>query len=198
MKKPIIGCDIDGVIVDFYSNFLRFANEHHGLSITYEESRSHDLSLCLGLPYEETLRLHNEWEKLHGCMALQPMEGAMEHIERIRQHYEIVAITARKPELMADTKEWFAKHLPEIEIHFAIGRNNRFGGKDERLHKTRMAEIIGATCLIDDNEHEFLHWDSELVKPICFAQPWNEGLAETHPHIPRLKWPEITELLLNA
>jgi uncharacterized HAD superfamily protein len=195
--KPIIGCDIDGVIVDFSGHFLQFANRRLGLCVTYEESRSHDFALCLGVTYEEGARLLEEWEALYGCFALEPIEGAMESLQKLRQRYDIVAITGRRPKLEPVTREWFAKHLPWMEVRFAIGRNDRYIGTSQRPHKTQLAEKIGAICLIDDNEHEFIHWDSKSVEPICFAHPWNECLVETHPHIPRLRWPEITGRLMS-
>lgn len=195
-KKPVIGCDVDGVIADFFGQFLTFVNQETGHSLQYDDCESHNLAEAFDMPVLEMKKLQLRYETANNIVELPPFSQAIESLTLLSDRYEIAIITSRKSELEDATRLWFARHFPNVDIHYSIGRNNPFAGGDGRLYKPQVAEMIGAICLIEDNEQEFIHWDSDIVKPICFAQPWNRCLAETHPHIPRLNWPEIIELLL--
>jgi len=129
---------------------------------------------------------------------LPPINGALEGMDKLCQEgYELVIITSRAPRYEAVTKRWFDRHFPTVKIEFTMGRNNPYAGGNGRLHKPQAAEKAGVNCLVEDNEGEFHHWDSDLVTPICYAQPWNVDLVTTHPQILRTEWPGILEFILK-
>jgi len=197
VKKGTLAFDIDGVAFDFFGSFLLHVNQKLGTSVTYDQAHSHDLSLVFGVGDQEIIRLHQSWQSENDLSQMPPIQEALEAIADLSVEWQTTFITARKPDLESGTWVWRGNYFPETDLHFAIGRNNVYGGQKDRLHKPQVAERIGAIALIEDNEQEFLHWDSDKVEPIIFTQPWNESLVQSHPHIARLNWPQILDRFLG-
>lgn len=197
MTKQIIGLDVDGVIADYFTPLLIHINQLLGTSHRYEDCISHNLAESFGISVEEMRKLLIDFETDELIASLPPLEGALEAIALLQTKYDIAIITSRRTEWQAATAAWLDQYFSAVQVYYTIGRNNTFAGGPNRLHKPQVAEQIGAFCLIEDNEQEFYHWDSDKVEPICFAQPWNRGLIATHPHIPRLRWPEIISRLMS-
>jgi len=198
MPKPVIACDIDGVILDFFTSFLSYVNPLLGTNFTYEECDCHNLARAFKVQHSVMDQIHEGYKRDVSHDDILPIDGALVSLQQLLIHYEIAIITSRSPHYELPTRDWFARHLPEVTIHFSQGRNNALAGADGRVHKPQIAEQIGALCLIEDNEEEFIHWDAPGVQPICFAQPWNRCLVESHPQILRLDWPGITNMLVPS
>lgn len=197
MGRRILAFDCDGVVIDFAGHFLPFANGELGTSLSYEDCHCHDLARSFGVSNEAMDKVHEKWHQLYSHDVLQPVDEALESLELLSARYRNIIITSRRPHLEAVTRERFTQ-CPQVSgVYFALGRNNPFAGGDGRLHKPDLAEQLGALAMIEDSEEEFIHWSSDKVEPICFAHPWNECLIETHPHIPRLNWPQIVERFLG-
>jgi hypothetical protein len=194
-KQPVISSDIDGVIVDWYRPFLDFLNQHLGTNYRYQDITDHDLAVALGLPEEQMHELLPKFYSQYSLAQLNPIDQAIESLEQLAKTYQIILITSRRDVHKTATNQWFTRYLPEVEIYYARGAANPYGGQD-RQSKLEIAEGLGAICLIEDNGAEFHNWPSQSVQPLCFAQPCNENLSVTHPTIPRLSWPEITRYLL--
>jgi hypothetical protein len=198
LNKTVLAFDFDGVIKDFFSHFLVFANKELGMAVKYDEVVSHNLAECFGTSEKVMSELHQRYQEIYdNDDVLEWVEGAREHLDLLGERYAPAVITSRKTDLEDRTIGFFGRQLPHIPLYFANGRNNPYGKGNGRPFKPQMAERIGAIALADDNEQEFLHWDSNIVKPICFAQPWNACIAESHPHILRATWPELTEYLMS-
>ncbi|MDO8649865.1 MAG: hypothetical protein Q7K33_00945 [Candidatus Berkelbacteria bacterium] len=197
MVRKVLAFDFDGVIIDFFGHFRVFANDQLGTNVSNDECLWHDLGKCFGVDSDRMRSVHEKWETTFSHDVLQPIDGALESLAVLSSRYDIAIVTSRKRELETVTRDWFEKSFPQASIHFAMGRNNPYAGADGRLYKPQVAELIGAIALVEDNEEEFVHWDSSSVEPICFAHPWNECLIETHPHILRLRWPQIMERFLG-
>ena len=196
MPKPILAVDIDGVINDYHTPFIKFTNKKLGFNNSYDDFSSHNFHNYLGVNKQELVDLLNEFEDTYKSSDHILLADVINSLDELKQHYKIIAITGRRPILEKVTLEFMDTHLPFIKTYFAVGRNNLDIPKN-RTHKPRRAEELGASYLIDDNEDEFIHWDSKKVKPICFAQPWNKILEKTHPHIPRLQWRGIKKHLMD-
>ncbi len=199
MSKPIVAFDIDGVIIDFMGSFIPYVNLRLGKNITYDQCRCHNFAEVFGISEFDASRIYDDYKNEVSHDELQPIDGALDGLGILKNHYQIAIITSRSPHYEEITYQWFKHNSPVEAIHFSLGRNNPYAGHDGRKHKPQIAEQIGALCLIEDNEEEFIHWDAPTVQPICFAQPWNECLVESHPKILRLNgWSEITDLLLKS
>lgn len=197
MSKPILAFDIDGVVIDFFGPFLDFANQKLGTCLRYDECRCHDLGVAFGVSVETMKRVQREYETENRFKSPKTIDEAISSLWLLSTQYDISIVTSRKPDLELVTQQWFERNFPPASIYFSLGRNNPYAGGNSRLHKPQVCEQIGAICMFEDNEQEFQHWDSNIVEPIIFPQPWNECLVESHPHISRLNWAQIRERFLG-
>ncbi len=188
MGKQVLAFDADGVTTDYYRPYLDRLNEACGTKHTYEQCTNHNFALALGINENEIKSILKTHADHKFWCSLPPVAGAVETLALLAERYDLVIITSRPDECREATHEWFNQHAPQVQVNFAIGRNNPYGGKVGRIHKPQLAEQIGAIALVEDNTDEILHWDSSHVEPVCFAQPWNASLSITHPHIHRLDW----------
>jgi hypothetical protein len=196
LKKDVLAFDVDGVIVDYFPPFLAHVNKVMETNWHVEDCTSHNMAVGLGISTERMRELLASYETEDVIAELPPVDQAIESLTRLKEKYDIAIITGRKMEWENSTKIWFNKHFPHVTIYHATGRHNPFGGLTG-MNKPQIAEQIGALCMVEDNEFEFVHWDSNLVEPICFAQPWNRSLRETHPTVLRMGWPEILDRYLS-
>ena len=197
MEKQKIAVDIDGVIVDFVGSFLDFCNFRLGTNHRYEECTRHNFPKVLGLDQKVAANLLSDYEDVYDVVNAPIIEEARVALTTLDDRYQLVSITSRRPRFEKTTREFFIHHFPFIEPFFANGHSNPYSGGPDRVSKSRMAERLEALCLIEDSEDELMSWDSDSVQPICYAQPWNACIAETHPHILRATWPELTEYLMS-
>lgn len=194
--KQTIAIDIDGVVADFFGPFLLHASDRLDTTFALEDCTHHNSAIAFGVPEETMHGILADFENTEVGRNLPHIPLAIESLHLLTEHYNIQVITSRREVLRDMTKEWFARHFTEVPIHHGRGRNNPYGGGADTLHKPQIAESIGAIALIEDNADELIHWDAPSVTPICFPQPWNASLAESHPHILRLDWPGIVDYFI--
>ena len=106
-KKPIL-IDIDGVVADFHSSFVRYINQKTGKNLDIEVFRNGwsfpgvDFSLVVGL--YERFRTEGHYEHI------EPITDAPENIREIAQHRSIVFANSRNPDLEQQTRNWLNEH----------------------------------------------------------------------------------------
>lgn len=193
LNRQVLAFDVDGVIVNFFTPFLAHTNQLLGTQLLYEDCECHNLADAFGVEVEYMRSLAKNYETPEIMINLPAVKGAIQSLRILSSRYDLAIVTSRRVELQQVTDIWFKRNSPPVTIHYAIGRNNPFAGGSDRLYKPQVAEQIGALALIEDNEQEFLHWDSSIVEPICFDQPWNRCISHSHPHIPRLDWQGIVD-----
>ena len=197
MRKSLIALDADGVCVDWFGTFRTFANERLGTNLQYGEASAHHLAVCFGVTTTRMQEVTQEFDEEYCNRLFPPINGFVESVAILKGRYNFAVITGRVELYREATMAFFDKYLPRAPVYFSSPTKNPFGGGNGRLSKMESAKQINAAYFIEDNESEFHDWDSRIALPICYAQPWNRSLEKTHPHIPRLVWPEITRLLLG-
>lgn len=197
MLKPIVLCDVDGVILDWFSGYIDYVNERLGTHLLYEDATSHDLAKCFGVTRDDMKVISGDYEKLHYFETLWFIPRAMESIKVLQEEYQLVLATSCGVLREKPRKEFFREVLPGVPIEFTSGLANDYSGASERPNKLQVARKWGAYAIIEDNEIELKNWDPSVTLPICLAQPWNLSLIKTRKYIPCLTWPEIVDLLMN-
>ena len=101
-----LGFDIDGVISDFVTTFIKIVHEKYGVTLTEEEIYCHDLNLVLGITKKERNDLITEALK----QDLPLNKGAKETIEKLSSEgHKIYLLTARYGALLDETRLWLNK-----------------------------------------------------------------------------------------
>lgn len=197
MNKPIVLCDVDGVILDWFKSFVAYFNKRFGTQMREEDISSHDLAESFGVTQDEMSVILQNYEQLNYLEVLPVIPGAIEGIKTLIEDYSVVLISACGVIREVPRKAFFKKLLPGIPIVFTASTSSCYVGGQGRLSRLETALALGADFIIEDNEKELENWDPSVAMPICYAQPWNFSLETTHPEIPRLTWPEIVDLLMN-
>jgi hypothetical protein len=194
--KDVLAFDADGVIIDFFTPYLRHISAAIGRECAYQDCHHHDLAVSFGIDMDTMLEILEKFEVTENIASLPAVPEALDALQALRARYHIAVITSRKAKLEPGTRLWFERNMPDVQIYYGLGRNNPYSGITDRLPKGEIAERIHALCLVEDNHYEFDDWQHIDVQPICFPQPWNACLVQTHPLIPHLDWEGITRRFL--
>jgi len=165
-KKKLIALDVDGVIMDFMTQFLRVHNERYNTRITRDDITSF-------MPHGSVAELitESEWDESFawfedngGYATLEALEGARTALQAILDAgHEIVFVTARHSKFKGETEMSFILNkLPLKKIYFAPR------GKTARL------KAIKPDIFVDDSLKNCLQAKKAGVKEIyVLDSPYN-------------------------
>jgi 5'-nucleotidase len=128
MKKEILNVDMDGVCADFDKSILSIDPTIGTLSLTapnYEERAARVDAIVLA-----NTQIFEE---------LEPIEGAIETIKRLSQHFEIYFVSTPMdscPESFTGKKRWLNKHFGDFA--------------KKRLVLTHRKDLVIGDYLVDD------------------------------------------------
>lgn len=154
-----LGFDIDGVISDFVTTFIKIVHEKYGVTLTEEEIYCHDLNLVLGITKKERNDLITETLK----QDLPLNKGAKETIEKLSSEgHKIYLLTARYGALLDETRLWLNKKKIAYTqlVHLCEGQKYLADIK---------IDLIVEDCLLDA-----LEWTQKISNVLVFDHPWNQ------------------------
>ncbi|MDP8959299.1 MAG: hypothetical protein M3N51_08925 [Actinomycetota bacterium] len=160
-----LGIDLDGVVADFNSGWIRRYNQDFGA-----ELRSDAVQVWDGL-HELThfpdMKQFWAWAQGHGggsiFRRLEPYEGALEALRRLdREGHEVVILSSKPRWAVHDTFAWIAdQRLPTCEVHL-----------------TEAKWRVPCDVYLEDAPHQLakIH-DSRPEALTCrYVRPWNRPL----------------------
>lgn len=167
-----LGIDLDGVVADFTSGWMRFYNRDFGADLTPEDSRAWgDL---VDLTHFSNIGEFWEWSSdLDGRSVFWHLEPFPDAVEALRgfvdDGHQVIIVTTKPDFAVEDTHEWIETHrIPAAEIHIL---------EDKWL--------VGCDVYLDDGPHVL----PGLVRhrpdrTVCrYVRPWNhpvEGAIDIH------------------
>jgi len=160
-----IQVDVEGVLADPHTPFLKLLNERKGTDFRYEDIRKYDCWKALGLTEKEFFRLLDEvWAKWWTVPPSIP--NVSEAMEKLNRLGTVDIVTKRNSSTAPYVKTWlFAKGIRYRRfIQIGLKRNKAELGYDVYLEDSPIEATAiarkGAVCLLID-------------------QPWNRSLTET-------------------
>ncbi len=119
-SKVTIAVDIDEVLAYFTPRLIDFHNSTYGSSLELSHFVSYEFHNVWGGSKEECSDKINLFFDEGHCLHLDPIEGAYEVLLRLKARYSLQVVTARQFKIEASTREWIAKHFPDVfdAIHF--------------------------------------------------------------------------------
>jgi predicted amidohydrolase len=112
---------------------------------------------------------------------LNPIEFALEVLQRMKHRYSLHVVTARQHKVETDTRAWLNKHFPDIfeEIHFG----NHYCNSGKSRSKAEICKSINAQLLIDDSMIYATQCALENINVILFGKyPWNQVIESASSH----------------
>lgn len=111
----LIASDIDDVLLDLIPAIARFHNRGYGTNLRKEDFHSYRLGEIFGCSDEETNRRMNEFLETEEFKDIQPVEGAVEGVMRLRDNgNDFVAITSRVLSCRKITEGNVERYFPRI------------------------------------------------------------------------------------
>ena len=177
MAKPIIVCDKDDCLVSFAEPYLEWYERKTGIRFTVDdipEAGFHGMGAVAD-------RI-KEFIDGGGLVNLEPVKHAQRAVQALSVFYEVVVVSATKPNGQQDSIENVRKFFKEIDT---------FIFDDD---KSKWVNDYQASFFIDDRAKYFEGLNRQSCTPILFAQPWNRistGFI-------RAKWPEILRICTDV
>jgi 5'-nucleotidase len=171
MKR--ISVDMDGVIANVYSQFMKMYTAENGKVITLEDA--------VGKFEHEVFENAYQYVTSPGFFRHAPvMEGSQQVMEKLNDHYKIFIVSAAMefPTSLGEKRAWLNEHFPFIGWQQMV-----FCGSKE---------IIKADIMIDDHFKNLNYFTGETI---LFTQPHNQ-LADDGVHKRVYNWQQIEQLLL--
>ncbi len=165
--------DMDGVLADVYSQFLKMEEEEFGIRQPREN--------LLGRPESEVFKHERKYVATKGFFRNAPViDGAVAAIKELNDKYDLFIVSAAMefPLSLPEKLEWLKEHFPFLTWHQFV-----FCGS-----KT----IIKGDIMIDDH---FKNLDYFTGKTYLFTQPHNYNQDNKH-HTRVSSWEEILGILL--
>ncbi len=175
-----LGIDLDGVVADFTSGWMRLYNAEFGTALTPDLVTS--WSGALHLTHFTTKREFWEWahrdREVSLFRGLDTYPGAVETLRGLAGKHHVVIITAKPAWAVHDTFAWIAEHrLPTREVHILAQK-----------------WMVACDVYLEDSPQQLRdisHSRPEAV--VCrFVRPWNhplEGVVDV------AGWPDFAELV---
>jgi len=162
-----IGFDIDGVVADTGSAFIRIASRDYGLS-------SLSLSDITDFAVEDSLDVDREiitaiFTRLHDdpiSSGIKPMEGALPVLHRLAKQAPLTFVTARPERKPID--RWLKHYLEP-----AAYEKMRLVAMGVHDNKAPYIKELGLKYFVDDRLQTCQKLAEEGITPLVFNQPWN-------------------------
>jgi 5'(3')-deoxyribonucleotidase len=170
-RAPLrLGIDLDGVVADFNTGWIRLYNAEFGSSLTTEQVTMWGAPMTL--THFESMGEFWRWASraANGVSifrVLVPFPGALEALHRLAVDHSIVIVTTKPQFAIGDTFEWLEEHaLPTREVHIV----------DDK-------PLVDCDLFLEDADHnlEALR-DRRPDSIVCrYVRPWNrphEGVVD--------------------
>ena len=188
MRIPIqeLGFDFDAVIADTPEAFIRLACKEHGYcDFSIQDIIRFEIENCVNVPQEVVEDIFKNILTDSLATGIQPMEGAIQTIERFTRKSQVVIITARS--LPQPVYDWLEHYLPKQAV--ANIKVVTTGDHDDKVQYIRQ---YGLKYFVDDRAETCNKLALENITPIVYAQPWNQG---KHQLQTVANWQEIRKLV---
>ena len=196
MEKEIIAIDIDDTVAETVQVFIEWFNKKNNTNFSYNEMNKGNYNLSYLKIKEENLEQTFEaFHKSKEYESIKPIKGAVKSLSKLKEKYELIAITARPENWAEKTEKFINLHFPSLfsKIYYTTIMERKV-----RIKKSDICKKIGAKIIIEDSYNNGIECALEGIKSILIDMPWNRKEDYSHDNIEYTKnWEEIEELLLN-
>jgi len=189
-RKPVIAVDVDDTLLDTISPLLEYFNSTHDKQITREQCVNYRLQKIFGYSEEEGLAKIKFFFTSSQGENLEPVPGAIEAVQALKNDFSLIALTARWKHLQKLTEKQLEKHFPG-SFQKVVCCGDDMTKKDYCTRK-KIRHII------DDAPHHAHECAENGINSYLFGDyGWNKEYR-TIPGLSRtLNWKEVCDILLK-
>lgn len=187
-EKMKIGIDIDEVVVEFFSVYLKLFNERFGKNLVLDDIFKFEIWKCIDVSKDDILKLAEDFNNSEKFFEVPLVEGVQESLNKLNKIFDINFITSRPENIVEKTNFFLNDHFAEIDfnVYFSGGIWNN------KKSKTQICKELGIKILIEDRRKYALGCAQEGIKVLLFDKPWNQNCE--HKNMIRVyNWEEILE-----
>lgn len=190
-----IAVDLDDVLFDFIGHFFDWHNEAYDTELQAEDMVHEFLWEVWGGTREQAAERVPRFFREINMAELDPMEGAVSALKRLRQDFRWIVISARDPAAADATRAWIDGFFPDVFEDIALGAGNPLPG-NPKTTKADLCVEMGADLLLDDQLVNARQVAEAGIPVLLFGdRPWNQ--ADSLPrNVQRVQdWPDVVSLL---
>ena len=180
-NQPILGVDIDNVINNMQQVILQVIKKKLGKSV---EPEVYDIFKKLNMNDSQKYHfLEDNWSII--MEKIQPQWRVSFFLNKLKDKYKIILITAQPYEIAEITVNWLKKyHINYDDIRFNAG------------DKVAACKFFKVEYMIDDSPWNLRKLNKEQVKTLIFNQPYNQNVSETEFATRVYSWDDIYQKLM--
>jgi len=191
-----IGCDIDGVVLEFVPAYLEIFEKRYGRKVLEENIFSFDLWKPLKISKKEAIDITKELFTSKKYPDLKFVEGAKRALLELSKGNEFNFLTARPDYAKDATQNTFDKNFlnQDFPIYYT---GDFFNGT---LKKSDLCVNLDIKLMIEDNLKTAMECSDAGIDVFLFDRPWNKDFEElTCKNIKRVyNWNEVLKEVKNA
>lgn len=195
MKKQLIAIDIDDVVADFCPAFCEYAKRNWGFDARIEDYKE-DWGSWFGFDENEWRKRGDEFfDNREFYLGLSAVEGAAETLKRLRDKYDVIAVTSRRSTTKDMTKEWLAKNFEGLvdEVHFS-GAYDDLTSNSHTHTKGEVCAELGVEFLIDDQPKHCEGVGKYGINAVLFGNyGWNKDVEISNSVMRASDWNEVAK-----
>ena len=194
-SRKVIGIDFDDILFDFMGPLISWHNDTYGTQISRDDYYSYDFSEVWKCSGQDAIARVGDFYHSEQYKTAEPIPGALQGLEKLKDDYKFIIITARPDYLERVTKEW-------LEIHFTglfdeIVFTNHYHGTGAKRLKSEICLELGVSLFIEDGLHNAIDISDAGIPVLLLDTPWNR--KDAPPLITRVySWNEIVEKIKNT
>lgn len=172
-ERSVVGLDFDDVVNEFNASLLRYLNERFGRNFVTADVKTYLISDLLGCTMAEGVRIAQDFYATKEHDETVPVEGAIDGIPILRNHHDLVIVTARPSEMEERTHTWITRNFGTDVfkgVHFA---NVFKEGNGRSCKKSEICDEIGVKKFVEDNLDNAFDIGGNGRPVYLFNKPWN-------------------------
>jgi len=195
MAKQLIATDIDDVLAANAEGFVAFSNQQWGMNLRPEDY-SEQWAKVWQVDVAEVDRRSKIFHESQVVATYRHLPDGVAALERLKQDYDIVAVTSRQLTIRDSTRDWLDKYYGGIfdDVVFAGIFDGAFA---DDLHLRTKADVfrrLKPAYVIDDQLKHCAAAADLGIKTVLFGDyPWNQ-VDELPPGVTRCRdWAAVEE-----
>lgn len=194
--KKVVALDLDDLIYPFVPPLVPFLSKELNRELCLEDFHTFTFDEVLGCQPGEAFYMVNRFFfslKEHPS----PIEGAIESIKELSEHFTLVIVTSRDESLRDMTTTWldqhFGTHLNDLQLCGTYDPKN-----SNARTKAAVCREIGAIALVDDVPPNLESIASDGKQGLLFGDfPWNRHAVLPDGVVRVSDWNEVTKTLME-
>ena len=197
-----IGFDLDNVILDTFSSFLKYHNKTHETRFLLDDIRDYHIwEVGIGRTKDESMIYMDDFfDSVENIPFVKDAEKSM---LKIMDENEVYFITSRFGSHRPSATKLIMDNYPDLINNLIFSGDFLGNGKS----KAEICQELGIELYVEDHYDFLLPFEEKGIKSMLLKYPWNEvywnrlrksNLSKNGLIVPVKNWNEILEEIENA